>query len=808
MKKTAKSDPSRFEVEPSTLFRPCNPDSFSFQTTEDLPDLQGLIGQPRAYRGLAVGSEVTGRGFNIFVMGLPSSGRTTFSKEYLEQRAANMPIPDDWCYVNNFGDPHQPHALHLPVGRANKLRKDMQSLIQHVQREIQRAFASDEYQKEKKRLTDAFEENKEQALTELRHYAAKYNFAIVNTPFGFALVPTVEGKPLTSEEIEKLAPETLEKFKRLQEKVGQEGQKTLNTIRKMERQTYQEIEELDRNTATFVVSHLVDEVKAQYKDLDAVLAYLDAVQADIVENVNLFRGQQEETSSEASEWMTRYEVNVIVDNQDLKGAPVIVETQPSYINLLGRIEHQFVMGASRTDFTMIRPGALHRANGGYLILPASDVLLNPYAWEGLKRSLRDGHIHIVELGNQLGLVSTATLEPEPIPLDVKVVLVGTPSLYYLLRRYDEDFSKLFKVRAEFTTQIKRTPETEQEYALFIKSVATENDLMPFDRSAVARIIEHGARMVEHQNKLSARFGKIADLIREADYWARKNGGKWVTAESVERAIEENIYRNNLLEDRIQELIQEGTLMVDTEGTACGQINALSVLMLGDYAFGHPTRVTATVQPGSAGVIDIERKAELGGAIHTKGVLIINGFLAGRYGRKQPLSLSASLTFEQSYDGVEGDSASAAELLALLSALTDIPLRQDMAITGSVNQHGVIQPIGGVNEKIEGFFSTCKQRGLTGSQGVIIPATNLHNLMLRKEIVQAVETGQFHIWTIRTIDEAMELFTGLAAGEWQKDGYPEGTFNYAVMQQLEMFAKAVKSDTEGEEEEKEDAAEED
>ncbi len=805
MKKTAKSDPSRFEVEPSNLFRPCNPDSFAFQTTEDLPDLQGFIGQPRAYRGLAVGSEVTGRGFNIFVMGLPSSGRTTFSKEYLEQRATDMPIPDDWCYVNNFGDPHRPRALRLPVGRANKLRKDMQSLIQHAQREIQRTFTSDEYQKEKKRLTDAFEKNKEQALTELRHYAAKYNFAIANTPFGFVLVPTVEGQPLTSEEIEKLPPETLEKFKRLQEKVGREVEKTLNAIRKMERQTYQEIEELDRNTTTFVVSHLVEEVKAQYKDLDAVLAYLDAVQADIVENVNLFRSQQEDASSEASDWMSRYEVNVIVDNQERKGAPVIVETQPSYANLLGRIEHQFIMGASRTDFTMIRPGALHRANGGYLILSAGDVLLNPYAWEGLKRSLRDGRIHIVELGNQLGLVSTTTLEPEPIPLDVKVVLVGTPSLYYLLRMYDEDFPKLFKVRAEFTTQIKRTPEAEQEYALFVKSVATENNLLPFDRSAVARIVEHGARMVEHQNQLSARFGKIADLIHEADYWARKNGSKLVTAEFVEHAIEENIYRNNLLEDRIQELIQEGTLMVDTEGTALGQINALSVLMLGDYAFGHPTRVTATVQPGSAGVIDIERKAELGGAIHTKGVLIINGFLAGRYGRKQPLSLSASLTFEQSYEGVEGDSASAAELLALLSALTGIPLRQDVAITGSVNQHGVIQPIGGVNEKIEGFFSTCKQHGLTGSQGVVIPAANLHNLMLRKEVVQAVEAGQFHIWAIHTIDEAIELFTGLAAGEWQEDGYPEGTFNYAVMQQLKMFAKAVKSDTE---EEEEDTTEED
>ncbi len=789
---------NEWELEAGALFRACDPAALSFETTDDLPELKEFIGQPRAYRGLEVGSEVSGRGFNIFVMGLPASGRTTLSREYLEHKAEDMPVPDDWCYVNNFDDPHRPRALRLPVGRANELRKDMQTLVSRSRQEIQRAFASEEYQKEHNRLLEELQKNKEKSLARLQAYAAKYNFLIARTPFGFVLVPAVEGQPLKPEEIEKLDPEKLEKLKQLEAKVSQEVKKTLEQVRQMERKTHEEIQELDTRTVLFVVGHLVEEIKARYEGLEGVLDYLDAVQANIVENVDQFRAQQKNGNAAEPlgqlarrDWLARYDVNVIVDNSELKGAPVIVETQPSYSNLLGRIEHQFMMGVSRTDFTMIRAGALHRANGGYLILPIRDVLLNPYAWEGLKRSLRDGCIRIVELGNQLGLISTTTLEPEPIPLNIKVVLVGTPLLYYLLRLYDEDFPKLFKVRAEFTSLMDRTPDTEQEYAMFVKSVVHENDLMPFDRGAVARIIEHGSRMVAHQHKLSTRFGQIADLIREADYWARKNSGQTVTAGDVERAIEEHVYRNNLLEERIQELLQEGTLMVDTEGAAVGQINALSVLMLGDYAFGRPNRVTATVQPGRGGVLDIERKAELGGAIHTKGVLIINGFLAGRYGRQQPLSLSASLTFEQSYEGVEGDSASAAELLALLSALTGIPLRQDIAITGSVNQHGLIQPIGGVNEKIEGFFATCKQRGLTGSQGVIIPRANVRNLMLRKEVVQAVEAGKFHLWAIETIDQGIELLTGLPAGEWQEDGYPEGSFNHAVMQKLAAFAQAVK-----------------
>ncbi|MCB9134811.1 MAG: AAA family ATPase [Anaerolineales bacterium] len=790
------------ELASTSLRRPCDPATLPFQTTAELPDLENFIGQPRAYRGLELGSEVTGLGYNIYVMGLPASGRTTLSREYLEQKASVLPTPDDLCYVNNFAVPHEPRALHLPTGRGTEFRKDMEALLARSEQEIQRAFNSEEYNKEASRLADELQKNREALLMRLQAYAAKYNFLIARTPFGFVLVPSVDGQPLKPEEIEKLAPENLEKLKELETQVGAEVKKTLEKVRDMERTAQEALHELDTRTALFVVGHLVDSLRAKYTGLEYVLTYLEAVQKDIVENVDPFRAdptqQGENVAAMREAWLKRYVVNVVVDHDDRKGAPVILETQPTYQNLVGRIEHEMVMGASRTDFTMIRPGALHRANGGYLILPIREVLMNPYAWEGLKRCLRDGSIRIVELGNQLGLISTTTLEPEPVPLNVKVVLVGTPLLYYLLQQYDEDFPKLFKVRAEFASQMDRTPETEQEYALFVRSVTLENNLAPFDRTAVARIIEHGARMVEAQNKLSTRFGKIADLVREAEYWARKAEQEAVTAAHVQRAIDESVYRSNLLEERMQEMIIENTLMVDVEGTAVGQINALSVLQLGDYAFGRPSRVTATAQPGRGGALDLERKAELGGPIHTKGVMIINGFLGGRYGCEKPLTLSASLTFEQSYDGVEGDSASAAELFTLLSALTGIPLRQDLAVTGSMNQHGLIQPIGGVNEKVEGFFTVCKERGLTGTQGVVIPASNVKNLMLRDEIIQAVEAGQFHLWAIKTVDEGLEIFTGMEAGKRGEDGaYPEGSFNRAVVDKLAAFEEAVKEKEEKE-----------
>ena len=805
----------------SALYRSCDPQSLKFQNTDMLPDLEVVLGQPRAIRGLDLGSEVTGPGYNTFVLGLPGSGRTTLSREYLERKAAAMPPPEDWCYVTNFDNPRRPKVLALPAGLGHQFVRDIRDLISTCEREIARTFESKEYTQERDRLINELKKKQEAEFIRLQEHVEKYSFLIVRTTFGFVLTPAAEGKPLKPEDIEKLSSEQRLKLEQVQARLSQEMEKSLQHLRELEKQIAERLAELDERTVLFLLAPLLANIKSRYENLPEVLNHLEAVKADIIAHAEQFRLKETEDSPQAlagmlarREWVRRYEVNLLVDNSQHKGAPVVVESHPSYPNLLGRIEHELVMGGSHTDFSMIRPGALHRANGGYLVIPARDLLINAYAWEGLKRTLRDGEIRIIELGQQLGLLSTATLEPEPIPLKLKVVLVGTPLLYYLLRAYDEDFAKLFKVRAEFATIMERNPGAEHEYGLFVKSVVMVNRLPAFDRAAVARIIEYSSRMAEDQNKLSTRFGKIADLVREAAYWARKTGESasaskdggedvgesdseiLVTAASVQRAIDETIYRSNLVEERIQEMIREGTLLISVSGSDVGQVNALSIAFLGDYAFGRPTRVTAVAFPGKGGVIDIERQAKLGGPIHTKGILILSGLLGGRYGRGTPLSLSASLTFEQSYDEVEGDSASAAEFYALLSAIAEIPLRQDRAVTGSINQRGQLQAIGGVNEKIEGFFTTCKSFGLTGQQGVIIPAGNVKNLMLHREVVSAVEQGQFHIWSIQSFEEGLSLLSGYEASEPQEDGsYDAGTFNRAVVQRLAEFTRQLEPSAE-------------
>ncbi len=790
------------ELSASALRLRCDPQTLGFRTTADLPELGQPIGQPRAFRALSLGSAVKGAGYNIFVLGLPGSGRTSLVMEFLREQAAQQPTPPDLAYVYNFAEPKHPHALHFPPGQASAFAADMDRLIQTCRQEIPRAFQSETYRKERERLTESLKQRQEAEFTRLQALVSKYNFALVQTPFGFFLVPAVEGRPLKPEEIEKLDEEKKAKLQELQNRLEEEVKKTIRKVREMEQETRQAIEDLDRRTTAFVVEHLVEALQEKYRHIEGVVAFLDAVREDIVKNGQRFR-QQAEQQNEMSDgawelWARRYKVNVLVDNGDRQGAPVILENHPSYGNLLGRIEHEVVMGVTRTDHTLIRAGALHRAAGGYLVLPVRDLLLLPYAWEGLKRALRDDKVRIIELGSELGLISTVTLEPEPVPVNAKVVLIGTPLLYYLLRMYDEDFPKLFKVRAEFALDMPRTPDTEREYALFAKAVQQANDLPPLEAEAVARLVEYGSRLAEDQHKLSTRFGPIADLILEAAYWAAHNGHSTITAADIRRAEEEQIYRANYLEERIQQMIREGTLRIVTEGRAIGQINGLSVILLGDYAFGRPTRITATAYPGRGEVVDIEQRAELGGPIHTKGVLILGGYLGHQYGQRGPLSLTARLTFEQSYEGVEGDSASAAELIALLSAIAQVPLRQDIAITGSIDQHGHIQAVGGINEKIEGFFAVCRDRGFTGTQGVIIPRANQRHLMLRDEVVEAVQKGQFHIWAVDTLDEAIALLTEMEPGQRGADGhFPEGTFHRAVEDRLEAFARLVQRADEGE-----------
>lgn len=775
----------------------CNPQTLGFNTTEELPGLNDAIGQPRAFRALELGIEVTGIGYNIFILGIPDSGRTTLTRDFLRRKAALCPAPDDWCYVNNFENAHQPMTLRLPAGRGMEIRKEIRQLIAECKQNIPRVFSSEEYTSERDRLVNAMKGKLEHELQQLEEYVNRFNFVIIKTPYGLFLGPQVGGKPLSPEEFEKLSDEQKEKLRLLQEKLSETMQKTLVQMREIEQTAAGEVHELDLRTSLFIIQPLIDALKEKYAQLPDVLTYLDRLQADLVRNASRFRPAEKPDHNplEDREWSTRYDVNVLVNNAGLNGLPVVVENQPTYHNLLGSIEHDVILGTSYTDFSQVRAGALHRANGGYLILPARDVLLNPYAWEGLKRVLRDGELRLLELGSQMGLVSTASLDPQPIPLNIKVILVGTPMLYYMLRAYDEDFAKLFKVRAEFATEMERSPHSEADYALFVKSVVNENHLLHFDCGAVARLIEHGSRLVEDQEKLSTKFGIIADLICEASYWAKKDGLKVVNAAAVEKALEERNFRDNLIEERIQELMRQNVLLVDVDGAAVGQINALSVSYLGDYAFGRPNRVTASVSIGQAGVVDIERQARLGGPIHTKGVLIINGFLGAHYGQARPLNLTASLTFEQSYDEVEGDSASAAELIALLSAISGIPIDQSLAITGSINQHGQIQPIGGVNEKIEGFFETCRQKGLTGRQGVVIPQANCRGLMLNKAVCAAVEKGEFQVWPVHTIDDAVALLTGFPFGQRQKDGsYPAGSFNQAVVARLDAFTMAMENHT--------------
>ncbi len=785
------------ELSVSSLRLICDPDGLDYETTDDLPDLEDVIGQPRALSALQLGSEITGSGYNTFVMGQPGSGRTTLSREYLERKASLMAVPDDWCYVNNFSNERRPKAIRLPAGKGSHFRQAISDLITRFASDIPRTFESDEFIQERDRLVAELKKTQETEFLRLQEHVEKHDFVILRTTAGFVLAPAADGKPIPPEELEKLSTDQKKKLSVIEQQLGSEVQATISHLKELEKSAFQMLQELVSRTVQFILAPLIQPPKEAFAEHPQVISYIDAVQADLIANLSQFHPQTQENEqsnaphTDQRKWRHRYEVNLLVDNSATKGAPVITENHPTYNNLLGRIEHEVIMGASRTDFTLIQAGALHRANGGYLILPIRDLLLNPYAWEGLKRVLRDSEIRMVELANQVGLISTLTLEPEPIPLQVKILLIGSPSLYYLLRANDDDFTKFFKVRAEFGTQMDRTPANERQYGIFIKSVVMENKLLPFDKTAVARIIEHSAELAGDQNKLTTRFGKISDLVREASYWAEKSSSYLVTSSAVEQALQSSIYRSNMVEERIQELIAQGTLLIDVSDSVIGQINALSVYVLGDYEFGRPTRVTAITYPGKGGIVDIERQAKLGGTLHTKGVLILSGYLNSKYGQNLPISLSASLTFEQSYDEVQGDSASAAELIALLSSIAQIPLRQDRAITGSINQHGQIQAIGGVNEKIEGFFAVCKATGFTGEQGVIIPHSNQRNLMLNSEVLTSVKEGNFHIWAIQTLEEAIYLLTGVQPGELQPDGrYPAGTLNQAVSDRLQQFNQLI------------------
>jgi lon-related putative ATP-dependent protease len=794
------------ELDTKALYQCCDPEQFEFETTADLEDLREVVGQSRAVEALQFGIGIQREGYNIFALGPVGTGKRSLVRQFFEKQAAAGPTPSDWCYVHNFEQPHKPRALRLPAGKGAALRKDMKELVEELRAALSAAFESEEYQTRRQIIEEEFKERQQQAFETLQQRARERGLTLLRTPAGLVLGPMREGEVLSPEELQNLPVEEREHLEADAEELQEELQKILRQVPRWQREARERMKKLNRDMTNFAVGGLIDELREKYADFSEVGDYLNNIQEDVIENVRDFLtseerppGGQQNDSGQGSmlpsrmgigvSALRRYQVNVLVDHSRSEGAPVIYEDNPTYQNLIGRVEHRAQMGALVTDFNLIKPGALHRANGGYLLLDARKVLLQPYAWEGLKRALRAGQIRIESIGQMLSLISTVSLEPEFIPLDVKVALLGDRMLYYLLSQFDPEFSDLFKVEVDFDEQMDRSQENQALYARLIATMARKEELRSFDRDAVARIIEYSARMVGDAEKLSAQTRRVGNLLREADYWAGQNGNGVVSVADVQKAIDAQIYRSDRLRERIQEEIRRGTILIDTEEAKVGQVNGLSVIQLGDSAFGRPSRITARVRLGKGEVVDIEREVELSGPIHSKGVLILSGFLGARYVVDKPLSLSASLVFEQSYSGVEGDSASSAELYALLSAVAQVPIKQSLAVTGSVNQQGQVQAIGGVNDKIEGFFDICKARGLTGEQGVLIPTSNVKHLMLRQDVIEAVDAGRFHIYPIEWVDQGMEILTGMPAGERDEAGnYPEGSINYRVEARLADLAE--------------------
>jgi lon-related putative ATP-dependent protease len=784
---------SPFELPPESLANRCDPDELGFETTADVEPLTEVVGQERAIEAIRFALDVDGDGYNLYVAGPPGTGRNTVVRSHAEKMAAMRPVPPDICYVHNFKERAKPVALTLPAGQGRRLAAAMDRFIEVVLQEMPRAFESERYEQMRAKILIEVQQKKEALFQQLQKVARDMGFSIEMTPTGIVTIPVVEGRPVSREAYELLPEEMRRSIQQRAEALQLEIGQALRKARQLDSEALEAIRKLDQDVALSVVAAPVEELKGAYREHPKVLQFLDAVQQDIVENLDDFRPQPGEARGpDRLERLNRFKVNVLVDNSSLSGAPVVVEHNPTYYNLFGRVDYRAIMGALVTDHTLIRAGAVHRANGGYLIVQAKDLFLNFMAWEGLKRTLRSGQLRIENLAEQFSPYPGVTLQPEPVPISVKVIMVGPMSLYPLLYALEDDFRKYFKVKADFAWEMSRDTDQVRWYASFVASRQRELELKPFHKTAVARIVDHGSRMLEHNRKLSTRFSEIADLVTEANYWATKDGSDLVLGQHVQKAIEARTYRSNLLEEKIQELIRDNTIMIRSEGSVVGQVNGLSILDLGDYYFGRPSRISARTYVGSEGIVNIEREIEMSGRIHSKGVMILSNFLSARYGQDFPISLSASITFEQTYDEVEGDSASSAELYALLSSLAEVPIRQNLAVTGAVDQYGEIQPVGGVTRKIEGFFDICRQRGLTGDHGVIIPRRNVANLMLREDVVEAVRQGKFHIYAVDHVDQGIELLTGMPAGERLSDGtWPQGTINYLVEKKLRDYASRMK-----------------
>jgi lon-related putative ATP-dependent protease len=793
------------ELPASELCRRCDATGLPFETTSELEPLEGPVGQERAVEALRFGVSMDRDGYHLFAMGPANAGKHTALRRMLEKHATTRPVPSDVCYVTNFTRPNMPRVLLLPPGRGSALRREVAQLVDDLRTAIPHALESDDFRARKQAIEDEFKQRHEKETERLSALAGEKGLAIVQTPMGLVVAPVKDGEAVPAEEFAKLPEAEREAFQQSIETLSVEVRRHAEQLPRWHQEMHRRIRELVRQTVRAAVSHLIDDLKTRFQELSAVVEHLSALGDQVLDHADDFVKEGDEGSTPTlpdsgepgDSPRRRYEVNLLVSNEKTAGAPVVYEDHPTVDRLLGRVEHRSQFGTLVTDLHLVKPGALHRANGGYLLLDARELLSQPYAWEALKRALLAKELRVESLGQMMSLVTTVSLEPEPVPLDVKVVLLGERRLMYLLESIDPDFDALFKVAVDFEDDVERSPANDALYARMLAAVVRDEKLRPVARGGVAAVLDRCARLAGDSGKLSASMGPIVDLLREADHFAQERSATLIDAADVEGAVAAKERRAGRLRERLLEQIREGTLMIETNGSRVGQVNGLSVIDLGHFAFGHPTRITARVRLGQGRVLDIEREAELGGPIHSKGVMILAGLLAGRYAREHPLSLSATLVFEQSYGQVEGDSASSAELYALLSALAQAPVSQAIAVTGSVNQHGAIQPVGGVNEKIEGFFDVCRARGLTGINGVIVPEANVRHLMLRREVVEAVRQKRFHVWPVRTIDEGIELLTGVPAGERDGEGrFPPGTLNAQVEDCLLEFARRRERTSQG------------
>lgn len=791
----------KLSLPPGKLKRTVDYTKFEFETTEQVPELTSIVGQERGRAVMKFGLNVNKVGYNIYVAGIAGTGKTTFTNSIIKEFANREAELYDWCYVYNFEDGQKPKTLQLPVGMGKRLKEDMENLIENLKTDIPRAFNEENYHKEKNAIIRNFQGKSNEVFEKINRIAKESGFLIRQSGSGIITIPVINGTPITEEQYRVLSEQQVKEIEERSQALQEKIIDYTKEIREIEKETKEILEQLDQKVALTAAGYHFDELKKTYESCQDVLDYLEAVKADILENIDDFLIDEEDDGNPFQDIFARrrtedpymkYKVNLFVDNSETKGAPVITADNPTYYNLIGKVEYENRMGVMITNFTKIKPGFLHYANGGYIIIQAKDILTKSYAWEGLKRALLNHKLQIENIGEHAGLVTTTSLNPDPIPLDVKVVLIGNLEIYQLLYYYDEDFRKLFKIKADFDVEMDYNLENMTRLASFIHTHCNEHNLLHFDRKAVAKIVEYSTRLAGHQDKLSTRFNQLVEIIYEADTWAKMNNADIVTDEHVEKAIKEREYRNNLYEEKIQESIDEGTILIDTEGKEVGQVNGLAVYNLGQYSFGKPVRITATTFVGRNGIINIERESNMSGKIHNKGVFILGGYLGQKFAQEHPLALTAHIAFEQSYGGVDGDSASSTELYALLSSLAEVPIDQGIAVTGSINQKGEIQPIGGVNEKIEGFYEVCKNKGLTGEQGVIIPHQNVKNLMLKDEVVKAVEEGKFHIYAIQSVEEGIEILTGMPAGKQDEYGeYEENTVFRKVADKLKRFINLSK-----------------